>query len=179
MTTGTKSLLFGVHQFVWHPVTVYIAWIVLYKRFPTFKETVCIIIHDWGYWGKVNMDDKEGETHPELGAKIARALFGWQYFKLCLHHSRHYVRASGQQPSLLCWADKYSIVFDPWWLYLPRAWMSGELQEYRKMAEKCGLVKPGASHRAWHRWCTDRFKILAKTKCPDVVSYANREKEYR
>lgn len=26
MRIGTKSILFGVHQFIWHPVTVYIAW---------------------------------------------------------------------------------------------------------------------------------------------------------
>ena len=75
MKTGTKSLLFGVHQFIWHPVTVLIAWIWLYKRFPSWRELICMFVHDWGYWGKTNMDDEDGEKHPELGANIALKLF--------------------------------------------------------------------------------------------------------
>ncbi|MCK5235828.1 MAG: hypothetical protein KAR06_02490, partial [Deltaproteobacteria bacterium] len=59
---GTKSLLFGVHQFIWHPITVLIAWCKLYG-WPTWPELVCIIVHDWGYWGKPNMDGPEGEKH--------------------------------------------------------------------------------------------------------------------
>ena len=128
MKTGTKSILFGIHQFLWHPVTVWVAWVWLYRKLPTFKESICIIIHDWGYWGKTNMDDEEGERHPELGAKIAGWLFDYpmvftlpaalwirttDYHDLCLLHSRHYARNAGREPSKLCWADKLSIIFEP------------------------------------------------------------------
>jgi hypothetical protein len=162
MKTGTKSLLFGVHQIFWHPITVWIAWIYLYRKCPTWKESICIIIHDWGYWGKICMDDEEGETHPELGAKIARKLFGQCYYDFCLYHSRHYAKKIGIEPSKLCWADKCSIIFDPWWLYLPRALASGELKEYRKNASN--FVPLEKSHKEWFGWIRIRFKNLALEK---------------
>ena len=89
MKTGTKSLLFGVHQFVWHPITVWMAWVWLFRRLPNWKETICIIIHDWGYWGKENMDDEEGEKHPEWAFHFASKHLGKSYGLLCLYHSRH------------------------------------------------------------------------------------------
>jgi len=145
MKTGTKSILFGVHQFFWHPLTVWMAWIWLYRRVPGFRETFCIIIHDWGYWGKRMMDDREGQRHPEFAAKIAGRLFGEKYRLLCLYHSRHYAKSAGEEPSKLCWADKMSIIFDPMFLYLPRAWMSGELFEYRDNAHGI-LIDRARSH---------------------------------
>jgi hypothetical protein len=102
---GTKSLLFGVHQFFWHPATVLIAWIGLYG-WPSWKEVICIIVHDWGYWGSPNMDSEEGECHPEIGARIAGTLFGRDYYDLCLLHSRHYARKVNREPSRLCWAAR-------------------------------------------------------------------------
>ena len=35
-------------------------------------------------------------------------------------------------------ADKLSLCLEPWWLYLPRAWASGELQEYMRSAQPDG-----------------------------------------
>lgn len=168
MTVGTKSLLFGVHQFIWHPVTVLIAWIKLYGR-PNFKELVCIIVHDWGYWGAPNMDGTEGEAHPIKGAGIALILFGMDYYELCLYHSRHYSRIVGAEPSRLCWADKLSILYEPWWLYLPRAALSGELYEYREIAKN--YVPLSASHRRWFLWIQERLAKLAKEKRGDAVEY--------
>jgi hypothetical protein len=173
MRTGTKSLLFGVHQVIWHPITVLIAWVYLFHKPPTWKELVCIIIHDWGYWGKLKMDDEKGERHPEAGAKIAGWLFGDRYYTLCLYHSRHYAKNSGKEPSFLCWADKYSIVFDPWWFYLPRAWLSGELFEYRQIAIDTQFISSGTSHRAWYQWIKKRLSTLGKEKRGDIVSYVN------
>jgi hypothetical protein len=174
MTTGTKSLLFGVHQFLIHPFVVWLAWISLYKRLPTWKETVCIIIHDWGYWGKAKMDDAEGEKHPEVGAKIALYLFKdskWSFF--CLYHSRHYARHFKVEPSRLCWADKYSITFEPWWLYLPRAWLSGELEEYRHSAANAGFIPLTASHRRWYQWAQEWLGKQGLKQRGDVVLYVN------
>ena len=30
MPVGTRSLLYGVHHIIWHPITVLIAWWILY-----------------------------------------------------------------------------------------------------------------------------------------------------
>lgn len=195
MKTGTKSLLFGVHQFLWHPITVWFAWIWLYRQIPSFKETICIIIHDWGYWGKAKMDDAEGERHPEVGAKIAHFLFdgfedgspsqedpyssdelrrSFRWYQLCLYHSRHYARNAGVEPSKLCWADKFSIIFEPWWLYLPRAWASGELFEYREIAKE--FIPLTATHRRWYSWIQNRLATLARVRRGDAVAYVNPER---
>ena len=122
------------------------------------------------------MDDEEGEKHPEFAAKIAGKLFGVQYHDLCLLHSRHYARNAGREPSSLCWADKMSIIFEPWWLYLPRAWLSGELFEYRKIAAGAGFIPLSSSHRDWYRWIQDRLSTLGKEKRGDVVPYVNPER---
>ena len=91
MNVGTRSLLFGIHQFIWHPIVVWRAWKYLYGR-PTWKEIVCIIIHDWGYWGKPNLDGPEGVEHPLHGANLAMRWFGDRYWNLCAGHSRSYIK---------------------------------------------------------------------------------------
>lgn len=83
MKIGTRSLLFGVHQFLWHPFTVVLAWRKLYGRWPKWTELVAIALHDVGYWGCPNIDGKEGRRHPVRGAiltfktvlKIAKAIW--------------------------------------------------------------------------------------------------------
>ena len=120
MKTGTKSVLFGVHQFAWHPVTVLLAWLDLYGC-PKPWEAFCILVHDLGYMGKSEMDGPEGHHHPELGAKIAGAIFGDKARLECLGHSRSYAESHGLPVSRLCWAHFY-------WL---RGTLSGEIAEYR------------------------------------------------
>lgn len=175
MKLGTKSVLFGVHQFIWHPITVYIAWLMLYRKLPSWRETVCIIVHDWGYWGKPNMDGPEGEAHPVGGALIAKRLMGDTEYELCLCHSRHYARTKGLSPSKLCWADKACFMYDPWWLYLPRAWLTGELAEYRKTCSDCGFIPITATHRQWWQCCYERFDVISKAQHGDAVPYTNSE----
>ena len=132
---GARSLLFGVHQFLWHPVTVLLAWIKLYGK-PDWKTCVCILIHDWGYWGCWTMDGVDGENHPRWAAELARRWFGQDYHDLLLYHSRHLAAKVGASPSKLCWADKLSMLYDPRWFYLLRARLTGEIREYR--ANACG-----------------------------------------
>lgn len=60
---GTRSLLVGAHQFLWHPLTVFLSWHDLYGKWPNWKVCVCIFIHDWGYWGCKDMEGKEGWHH--------------------------------------------------------------------------------------------------------------------
>jgi hypothetical protein len=75
MKIGTKSLLYGGHQFAIHPFVLAYSWYKLYgfKGEPNlwnWRLWIAFLVHDWGYWGKPNMDGPEDETHVELGAKI-------------------------------------------------------------------------------------------------------------
>ena len=158
MKVGTKSLLIGVHQIFWHPFTVYRAWIRLYGP-PSFREAVCILLHDWGYWGSSEMDGPSGSNHPEPGAAIADALFGERHRDLVLLHSRRYALNHSRSPSKLCWADKLSIVYEPDWFYLLRARASGELEEYRRQA--LSWVPSDKSNREWLLWVKRRFAKVA------------------
>ncbi len=134
MSIGTKSLLFGYHQFLLHPLLVFIAWWKLYG-FPWDPRLwIAFLVHDWGYWGKPNMDGPEGETHPELGAYIMWRLFDgryryhWKHF--VLFHSRFYSFRYNQPPSRLCHADKYVIAITPSWIQAALFIMTGEHEEY-------------------------------------------------
>jgi hypothetical protein len=178
MNVGTKSLLWGVHQFVWHPVTVVFAWKELYASFPNWKELVCIVVHDWGYWGSPNMDGPEGEKHPERGAWLAYSLCDYHddfhehtYFHLVLLHSRHYAKKLGIAPSKLCWADKLSVKYEPWWTYLPRARLSGELKEYRKLAADSGNIPLSAPDKEWYAWAKERFIRMGMAQNNAGVDY--------
>jgi len=171
MKVGTKSLLYGVHAFWFHPITVVLAWCELYGM-PNWKEVLCCFFHDWGYLGCSNMDGDEGWSHPELGAKIIRRLLkDNEYYELCLYHSRTYTERANEKidttgfkllPSKLCWADKFSVKYDPWFLYVPRAILSGEIHEYRKQAADNGYVPLSSSHREWYKWARGRFITIGK-----------------
>jgi len=178
MNVGTKSLLIGVHQFLWHPITVLLAWIHLYG-FPNWKELICIVIHDLGYCGSPNMDGIEGEMHPRYAAMLANIYldktpgkqYAWEgtYSALCLFHSRHYAKHLGCEPSKLCWADKLSIKYDPWWLYLPRAWLSGELSEYRNLHGSMG--ENFKTHRDWYKWVSARAVKMGEQQSSEGISF--------
>jgi hypothetical protein len=178
MRVGLKSLLFGVHQFAYHPVIVARAWRHLYGRWPNWREAVCILVHDWGYWCCDEMDSEDGENHPVLGAEIVRRLFGpGEHVTLVLLHSRHLARRLCLPPSELCWPDKFSVLFDPPWFYLLRARLSGELAEYRRRAAEAGFVPLSASDDEWMAWLRDRFERLARERRGDVVPYVNPARE--
>jgi hypothetical protein len=162
---GSRSLLFGVHQFLWHPWTVYRAWLYLYGK-PTWREIVCIIVHDLGYWGKSDMDGEEGTRHPEVGANFASRILGEEYRKLVLYHSRHYAKLQNEVPSKLCWADKLSIQFDPKWFYLLRARSTGEIREYRQNGSS--FVAVNMSDSEWYDWITDHFVEAARSGTIDA-----------
>lgn len=166
MKLGTKSLLFGVHQLAWHPVTVWRAWRALYGKAPTWRETVCIIVHDWGYWGCADMDGEAGKQHPRVGAAIAGRLFGPAYHDLVLLHSRSLAEQLGREPSRLCWADKASMLHDPAWFYLLRARATGELREYRWNARAHFPLM--GTDRDWLAWLKARLTRLAREKTAPV-----------
>lgn len=136
MKIGTKSVLFGAHAFWLHPFFVAWGWKKLYG-FPWDPRLwVVFFLHDIGYLGKPNMDGEEGESHPEVGAKIVEKLFGKEWGDLSLLHSRFYCKKHGREKSKLFYADKMAFVLEPWWLYIPRTRLSGELAEYMEKSKQ-------------------------------------------
>lgn len=159
MQIGTKSVLFGAHCFFLHPLFVAWAWWKLYG-FPCDPRLwASFILHDIGYWGKPNMDGPEGETHPEVGARIMGRLFDRPQYDLraagcesildwwhkgqpevkeigndwrdfTLLHSRYYAKKLGRPFSRLCVADKLACAITPAWLYVPMVCATGEIYEY-------------------------------------------------
>jgi hypothetical protein len=135
MTVGTKSLLFGVHNIVLHPIFIAMAWRRLYGFPLDFRLWCCFILHDIGYFGKKDMDgETEGQTHPRLGANIIRKLFGNGWGDFCLFHSRFYSKTNNCPHSKLCTADKLAFCMYPVWLYIFLAKISGELKLYREFS---------------------------------------------
>ena len=156
LSIGTKSILFGAHCFLIHPVIIAIAWIKLYG-FP-FDPRIWIsfFVHDLGYLGKADIDGSEGRAHVILGANIMsifdkKGSTKWHDF--AKYHSRYYAKEDNAKPSKLCIADKLAICIEPSWLYLPRVKASGEILEFMAMAKSGGLQ--AGDHKdiyyAWHK----------------------------
>lgn len=193
MKVGTKSVLFGAHCFFLHPWFVAAAWCRLFG-FPFDPRLwVAFFVHDIGYVGKPNMDGPEGETHPEVGARIMGFLFDrggccpkcstrWHDFSL--YHSRFLAKQNDANPSRLCIADKLSFCLTPRWLYLPMVRATGEIREYMKLAEVMNDGAGGGKYatmnistkdqRAWHsdvhdylrRWVSEHKDGRADTWTP-------------
>lgn len=152
MNIGTKSLLFGIHQFAIHPWFVAWAWWKLYGFPKDPRLWVAFIVHDWGYWGCPNMDGPEGEKHVELGARIMEILFGAYWKEFCLRHSRFYSKnILGKNPGPLCAADKLAIYCTWQWLHLILGNLSGEIHEYM---EGKNARTPG-QNKSQRQWLTD------------------------
>ena len=154
MKVGTKSVLFGAHQFLIHPLFVLWAWYRLFG-FPWDPRLwFAFVLHDIGYLGKPNMDGPEGERHVELGAVLMMRLFGMAWADFCLYHSRFFAARHGKPVSQLCLADKLAIVLTPSWAFLSLARLSGEIHEYRRLAmtgKYVGMQGPGISAVDWHK----------------------------
>jgi len=163
MNVGTKSILFGDHQFLIHPLFVARAWWRLFGFPRDPRLWVCFFVHDLGYWGKPNMDGEEGSTHPELGAQIAHWLFDlvkrpefscpgdeplfWHDF--CLYHSRFFAKRDGHPVSRLALADKLALVMTPCWLFLFLARLCGSLPEYVALSREKGEATGNLGE--WHK----------------------------
>jgi len=165
MRVGTKSLIFGVHQVVLHPLFVARAWRELYGRWPSWRELICIIVHDWGYLRAPEMDGECGRLHPLLGASIAGHLIGLgrDYALLTLLHSRTMAKMLHCEPSRLCWADKLAPAYYPEWLFLLLGRLSGELEEYRVQWVAAGHLSPGCSYYDWFRSMRCRWARQARS----------------
>jgi hypothetical protein len=167
MKVGTKSLLFGAHQFVLHPIAVAVCWRRLYGQWPTWREALTIAVHDLGYLGCPDMDGWHGSRHPVLGGELAGAFLGDRYRELVLLHSRSYARILERDPGKLCAPDKLGSTFWPSWVYVPLARLSGELPLYRQDAAeydaRTGKGCPlSASDWQWFRWMRDYMRRAAE-----------------
>jgi hypothetical protein len=177
MKVGTKSVLFGAHQFAIHPWFVAAAWTKLYG-FPWDPRLwVAFFVHDIGYFGKPNMDGAEGELHPYTGAKIMQ-VFGQEWHDFSLYHSRFLAKQHGKPFSALCVADKLAICITPAWLYLPMVNWTGEIKEYMKDAasgQYKGMNLSVEDQRAWHssmcaylhKWVAEHKDLRADTWTPN------------
>jgi hypothetical protein len=130
MTIGTKSFLYGAHQFLLHPLMLAIAWTKLFG-FP-FDPRIwaAFLLHDIGYVGCTDMDGATGSRHPERGARVMAFLFGKAWGDFSLFHSRSYAQQAGSEISRLCVADKYATAIMPLWLATFLVTLTGEIKEY-------------------------------------------------
>jgi len=180
MKLGTKSLLFGAHQFLIHPFFVAWAYLKLYgwPKYNKLQLLVACIVHDWGYWGCDDLDGPQGRLHPFTGAKIMHRLFDrkgtaywdgecfWYEFMLC--HSRTLARNRNAIPSRLCYADKLATVLMPSWLWVVSCSLSGE-SEYFRTSPHVMLADPKLTPFQWiekaKQHTRDWFKLNFTSRC--------------
>ena len=165
MTTGTKTVLFGTHQFLIHPVFVLLAWLILYRRFPKFYELCAIVTHDLGYWGCPNVDGGEGEQHPERVAQWWRKHFngfGELVANEVLGHSRFYSKLKGLPLSPLFRADKLAPTLYPRWMYLLMGTLSGEIAEYMEHCRSGKYRGEVQQHRTAWSWMHAAFGNMGR-----------------
>lgn len=107
MKIGTKSVLFGVHQFLFHPLTVALSWRQLYSKWPCWWEWVAIVTHDLGYIGCPEMDGPIGRQHPVKGAHYAEVLTRWiaATYVVCRHPVRMAMDLSFQMQAMMAISD--------------------------------------------------------------------------
>lgn len=130
MTEGTKSYLIGCHQFLLHPLCVFLAWRLEYKTWPKWWEVVCIFLHDVGICGRQYLSNDNAKIgHWEKGASIVHKLFYqrgntsrcWDAYFFIAGHTHE----SGFPANRLARADKRSHLVAPtwwqWWYY----WIEG------------------------------------------------------
>lgn len=134
MKLGTRSLLFGAHQFAIHPFFVLRVWPKFYpdsKPPSIIGRILAAIVHDWGYWGCRTMDGPCGDQHSVFGANLVYRLTRSQWwYQEVLCHSRFFARRMNLAPSTFCWVDKAATASYPSWLWATLCWLSGEGWEY-------------------------------------------------
>lgn len=194
---GTLSILFGAHCWFIHPFFVAASWWRTFG-FPFDPRLwVAFFVHDLGYWGLSNMDDEKGEDHVYYGAGIMGKWFdfGWvanlfdrvwgyqpfgsSWYDFCHLHSRFIASRVELPISMLCVADKRAIIMEPWWFYLPRVILSGEIVEYRSLLRsKYNETGAPVTNREWFTIVKDHVaRWLAKTLADKAYYDAERPLE--
>lgn len=157
MKTGTKSILYGAHCFFLHPIFVAVAWVKLFGWTWDPRVWVAFFVHDLGYWGKPNMDGTEGETHPELGAKIMHFFFdGWKTERFSLLHMDEWAYDQQIKAGWKCTKKQVSPM--PFWKY--------EFLSFKRMVRKT----------TWYDFTLYHSRYYAKRKNaqPSKLCYADK-----
>ena len=133
MNEGTKSYLFGCHQFFFHPLWVLFAWRLEYKSWPKLWQIICILLHDVGIIGRQYIAVDESKLgHWMLGANIAQRLFlrldmpkiAWKSWVLIAGHCPN---ESSLPKSKLFISDKRAYLIEPMWM----KWLNYYLEDFR------------------------------------------------
>jgi len=162
MKTGLRSYLVGMHNPILHTIVIVIAWIRMYHGLPSFKELICIMLHDVGYIKQATIDSPD-DKHPELGAWLCGAMLGRKYYFLCIAHSRIYAKKLNISLSKLGYADKGSILAIPDWVFRLMIFSGGEAQEYHRTTKtkKWGFPVDIKLIKAdYARWVKDQAKHI-------------------
>lgn len=154
---GTRSLLFGYHQFILHPLVLAVAWTKLYGFPRDWRLWMAFFVHDLGYVGKNQMDGPDGELHPYFGARFMHSFFGGKkgaedhltWYNFMLYHSRFLAKQDGAQPSKLCYADKLAIIILPAWIQVLLMSLTGEIHEYMRAPHKGTTSGDGMTRLQW------------------------------
>jgi hypothetical protein len=165
LPVGPRSVIFGAHQFVIHPIFLEVAWRKLYKLRPTWRQRVAFAVHDLGYlfqWCH-DMDGEEGKRHPRWGAHLMHRLFdrdklivlhgrieqSYYWHNFAAGHSRHYAELVDIDYSPLMRADKLATHLYPRWLYAFLMKLSGEWREYKDYWIRVGGYPGTAADGVW------------------------------
>lgn len=130
---------------------VFWAWWKLYGFPWDLRLWLAFLLHDTGYWGCPDIDGSAGQLHPLKGAALMN-YFGEYWRELCLLHSGHFCKIVGKEPSKLYYADKLAFCLEPWWLYLPRVYLSGEIKEFRANSTAYLPETAMMTNRQWFEW---------------------------
>ncbi len=138
LSIGTKSLLYGAHQFALHPFFVACAWRKLYGRWPRdLRIWLAFLVHDLGYWGCPNLDGAEGKLHP-WGAARWLGLFDYP-----LRSSLRLVFSRGGPPLFIATRES--------------------LDSSMKLCHRDAIAPPGRRHvQKWSRFCLLHSRSLAR-----------------
>jgi hypothetical protein len=136
MRIGTKSLLAGAHCLLIHPLFVWRAWWRLFGVSWDPRIVCACFLHDIGYFGRDEIEGPTGDEHVLLGARLMGWLFGPEWARECLRHSRSWCNRTGLPVSRLGLADKLAFAITPAWLYIPMTRWSGELAEYMQASKE-------------------------------------------
>lgn len=143
-----------MHLFDWKPVIKYGVWIYMPRG-----RTRALLDKVFG--------ERLAPVRASLdGRNFDRRAMGWWYWSL--YHSRFLAKGHGEEYSSLCVAGKYAFVLEPWWFYLPRVILSGEIHEYmaKDMTKYTGELRVLTGRRVWHKsvaifldeWVKNHFK---------------------
>lgn len=166
MRIGTRSLLLGSHNIILHPIMVAIGWRVHYGFWPKgWRTWIAIIVHDWGYWGRPDLDGPSGKIHPAPAAIWCSNKFGCNktelrgfWFWFVGGHSRHFATMMGREPSPLMIPDKLATALLPRWLYALQVWMSGEYKEYVAYAHAVGHTEVPSDPWGYAGWLQSHWR---------------------